>query len=180
MVNTRVAKYLTPLIAAVIGVEWLRSGIEKLVASDFPTTTGKVLAAFASRNPTGWYRDFLTSSVIPNATAFGYLIEWAETLTGVALIVTAGILLYRYRGRIATVAETVAGIALLGGALMSWNFWLAAGWMSESTDGVNLVMGLSQLVLLGGVAASFVLRSGRLSTARTGRRRPTEGAVHPV
>lgn len=180
MTNTRVAQYIGPLIAAVIGLEWLRSGIEKLTAANFPAGMAKVLGGFASKNPMGWYHDFLTSSVIPNATAFGDLIEWAETLTGVALIVTAGVLLYRSRGRIATAAETIAGIALLGGALMSWNFWLAAGWMSDSTDGVNLVMGLSQLVLLGGVVASFVLRSGRLSTARTGRRRPTEGAVHPV
>jgi hypothetical protein len=180
MTNTRVSQFIGPLIAAVIGLEWLRSGIEKLTASDFPATTAKVLAGFASRNPTGWYRDFLTSSVIPNATAFGYLIEWAETITGAALIVTAGILLYRSRGRIATAAETVAGIALLGGALMSWNFWLAAGWMSESTDGVNLVMGLSQLVLLAGVVASFVLRSERRTGLRTVEGRPTRGTAHPA
>lgn len=178
MTNSRVAQYLAPLVAAVMGVEWLRSGIEKLTASDFPATAGKALAGFASKNPTGWYRDFLTASVIPNATAFGYLIEWAETLTGVALIVTAGILLYRSRGRIATAAETVAGVALLGGALMSWNFWLAAGWMSESTDGVNLVMGLTQLVLLGGIVASFALRSG--APVRTVTRRPTETTGHPA
>ena len=40
-------------------------------------------------------------------------------------------------------------MALIGGAFLNANLWFAAGWLSVSTDSVNAVRFLTQLVLAG-------------------------------
>ena len=78
---------------------------------------------------------------------------YGEFFAGVALLVTAAFYLtqlyvYQLRDRFTPVTNSaVALVALIGGAFMSINFWFAAGWLSVSTDSVNLVMALMQVVL---------------------------------
>lgn len=173
--NASIARYAVPLVQAVIGLEWLRSGYEKLAAGNFVAGMPKTLAFFASKNPTGWYRDFLTTQAIPNAHAFGYAVMWGETLAGIALLVTAGLYLMGASGALERLAQPVASVALLGGAWMSWNFWLAAGWTSPSTDSVNYVMGLIQVVLLAATLAALAMQT-RARQTRT-YARPAMGAA---
>jgi uncharacterized membrane protein YphA (DoxX/SURF4 family) len=140
------------LVQAVIGYEWVKAGWEKIIDPNFVTGMAKTLGVFASKNPTTWYKDLLTGTGIPNATTLGWLIAYGEFLVGIALLVAAAVYLF-YGAGIDPVTRWIvpigAVVALIGGAFMSANFWFAAGWLSVSTDSVNAVMFLTQLVLAG-------------------------------
>ena len=144
---------LLAFVQAVIGFEWVRAGYEKVSDANFVAGMAQTLGVFAGKNPTGWYKDFLTGTAVPNATLFGWLVAYGEFLAGVALLVTAAFYLsqlyvYRLRDRFTPLTNSiVALVALIGGAFMSINFWFAAGWLSVSTDNINVVMALIQVVL---------------------------------
>ncbi len=59
------------LVRIFFGYVWLHAAIEKLEGGQFVAGMAKTLGAFASKNPIGWEKDFLTNFAIPNATAFG-------------------------------------------------------------------------------------------------------------
>ena len=150
------------LLQAVIGFEWLRAGWEKVSDPQFVGGMEKTLGVFAGKNPTGWYRDFLTGVAVPNASLFGWLVAYGELLAGIALLATAVLYVANiWSVPVAGIAtSSVALAALIGGAFMSINFWLAAGWLSVSTDSVNLVMFLAQLVVGGATVALLVPEAG--------------------
>jgi hypothetical protein len=153
VMKSKAAITLLAFVQAVIGFEWARAGYEKVSDANFVAGMAHTLGVFAGKNPTGWYKDFLTGTAVPNATTLAWLVAYGEFLAGVALLITAGFYLwqlygYRLRDRFTPVANSVVAlVALVGGALMNINFWFAAGWLSDSTDGVNLVMALIQVVL---------------------------------
>ena len=113
-----------------------------------------------SQGAPGWYRSFLDGSIIPNASAFGYLIEIGELVIGLALIAAALVWLTRWErlpegGRVAVLATTV--LASLGAIFMAVNFHLANGaphpWLipkSGFDEGVDLdsLLPAVQLVLI--------------------------------
>src|SRR6266536_1038851 len=74
------------VIQLIIGYEWLFSGIAKIARGDFPAGLGDDLAEM-SAGAASWYAAFLNSIVIPNAVAFGYIIEITEVLAGLALMI---------------------------------------------------------------------------------------------
>ncbi len=115
------------LIQAFIGYEWFMSGLTKVVRGGFPSGLAGELAE-KSEGTVGWYKDFLEGSIIPNATAFGYLIEIGEMLIGVALVVAAIVWLLRWErlpgGARATVL-LVTALAAFAGIFMNVNFHLA-------------------------------------------------------
>lgn len=181
MTYTKLARFVLPLVQAVIGIEWLKGAYEKLSEASYVSSMAGRLGAFASKNPTGWYADFLHNQAIQT---FAYLVADGELLVGIALIVTAAILLANAVypiGRLEeALTEGVAGLALLGGAFMSVNFWFAAGWMGVSTDGINYVMGLAQIVMLAGTIVALVSRVGSARPAvvkPVGHGTPAAGAV---
>src|SRR5581483_5274516 len=122
------------------------------------------------------YKSFLDGSVIPNASAFGYLIEIGELVIGIALLVAAVVWLFRWErlpniGRVAVLAVTA--LASLGAIFMAVNFHLANGaphpWLIPADgfdEGVDLdsLLPLLQLVLIA-VSVGF-LRSERRRTPR--------------
>lgn len=138
------------LIQAVIGYEWVKAGWEKVSDPNFVPGLGKTLGVFASKNPTTWYKDFLTGVGIPNASTLGWLVAYGEFVIGITLLVTAAVYLV-YGVQSDPISRWVvpigALVALLGGTFLNANFWFAAGWLSVSTDSVNSVMFLAQLVL---------------------------------
>ena len=73
------------VVTMVVGYEWLVSGLAKFAAGDFPGGLGAELTEKAGEL-SGWYADFLTRVAIPNAPAFGYVIQISELLAGLALI----------------------------------------------------------------------------------------------
>jgi Na+-translocating ferredoxin:NAD+ oxidoreductase RnfD subunit len=105
---------------------------------------GKSLEGFAAKTPYSSYANFLKSTAIPNAEMFGNMIRSSELLVGIALVLGGIVLLWQKR--LPMVAIWLLALANFGGALMNLNFFLAAGWSSPSTWGVNLVMGLIHLV----------------------------------
>lgn len=147
------------LVQALVGYEWLISGLTKIVRGGFPSGLAKELTEKSVGAP-GWYKSFLDGSVIPNASAFGYLIEIGELVVGLALIAAALLWLLRWErlpdaGRLAVLVTTI--VALLAGVFMAANFHLANGaphpWLipkSGFDEGVDLdsLLPAIQLVLI--------------------------------
>lgn len=106
---------------------------------------GKTLEGFAAKTPYISYAGFLTSTAIPNATLFGNAIRTTELLAGI-IFVFGGIILLAGK-RIPSAASWVMAIACFAAALMNLNFFLAAGWTSPSTWGVNMIMTLVEIIL---------------------------------
>jgi hypothetical protein len=148
------------LIQIFIGYEWFISGLTKIYRGGFPSGLAAELTE-KSEGAAGWYKSFLDSAVISNATAFGYLIEIGELLIGVALIAAALVWLFRWErlpsgGRVAVLLVTA--LAALGGIFIAVNFHLANGaphpWLIPKDgfdEGVDLdsLLPAIQLVLIG-------------------------------
>jgi thiosulfate dehydrogenase (quinone) large subunit len=117
------------LVQAVIGYEWLASGLTKIVHGDFPSGLAAELRDISKAAP-AWYRGFLDGAVIPHAAAFGYAIEIAEVLVGIVLIVA----LLRLPGWIGRYLPVATAAALAAGIVLAANFAVANG----STFGLRL------------------------------------------
>jgi uncharacterized membrane protein YphA (DoxX/SURF4 family) len=133
------------LIQWVLAYQWLHSGWGKWTQIGFMSNISKSLEGFAAKTSYTIYSGFLKSTAIPNAELFGNLIRGGEIAVGIALVL-GGILLLKLK-HLPTYAIWLVIIAFFGGALMNLNFFLAAGWTSPSTWGVNVVMGLTHLIL---------------------------------
>lgn len=148
------------LIQILIGYVWLMSGLAKLVRGSFPEGLAEELG---ERPPgsAGWYERFLDEAVIPNARAFGYLIELSELSVGIVLVASAlaWLLVWdRLAPRLRRTLLLLAAVAALGGIFMNVNFHLASGsahpWLVPADgfdEGVDLdsLMPAIQLVLAG-------------------------------
>jgi thiosulfate dehydrogenase [quinone] large subunit len=135
-------KYLY-LVFLILGFVYLRSSYGKFAGGTFVSTLGETLTKFAAKNPYTWFKSFLESVAIPNAAMFGQLTLWGEVFAGVSVFGSALYLLLRKGNNL------VWSILLLGltvGAFLNGVFWLASGWTSPSTDGLNLVMFVCELV----------------------------------
>ena len=141
------------LMQGVIAFEWLKSGIGKFTKPGFMNSIEQTMTVFATKTPHQWYSEFLRANVIPNANYFGNVVRWTEVLVGITLL-AAGIALVR-QGKLSFLLHKVLLVALLGGALLNLNFYFAAGWSSPSTEGINIVMGLVQLVLVAYYAVGY-------------------------
>ncbi len=126
------------LIQWVLAFEWLHSGWGKWAESGFIDNISKTLQTFAAKTPYTSYGEFLTSIAVPNADLFGNLIRLGEMGVGLALAI-GGIWLV-YKKTIPSYVVAILVIASIGGALMNLNFFLASGWSSPSTWGLNLLM----------------------------------------
>jgi len=156
----------------------VRLGLTKIVRGGFPSGLAKELTE-KSQDAPGWYRSFLEGSIIPNASAFGYLIEIAELLVGLVLFVAALVWLTRWErlpepGRVGVLATTV--LASLVAVFMAVNFHLANGaphpWLIPKDgfdEGIDLdsLLPAIQLVLIG--VSLAVWRSQRLASSASSR-----------
>ena len=141
----RVSVLWLVLIQFVLAFEWLHSGWGKWAEDGFISNIGKTLGGFADKTPYTAYGDFLRSTAIPNAELFGNFIRSGEILVGIALVLSG--ILFLYKKNLSQPVVWLIAIALLGGALMNLNFFLAAGFTSPSTWGVNMIMGFIHLIL---------------------------------
>ena len=146
------------MVQAVVGYEWLMSGLAKAVRGGF---VSGLAADLRDQSPSAhWYKTFLNDTVIPNSHFFAYLIIVGELLVGVTLIVTAALWLWRGQ-RLSITARTVAlaatALAALAAIFMNVNFHLTNGsshpWLlpKEGFDeGVDLdsLMPLLEFILL--------------------------------
>jgi thiosulfate dehydrogenase (quinone) large subunit len=129
----RDARILLAGMQGVVGIEWLVSGFNKVLSGKFPQGLGAELTDRMQSNPNGWYDQLLRGLVVPHSLAFGYLIEYVELATGIALLCGIALLLSRPRPAGATqsrleVAElaAVAAAALIG-AFLTVNFHFLMG-----------------------------------------------------
>ena len=117
------------LVEMIIGYEWFMSGLVKIVRGAFPSGLADELLAKSVGVP-AWYGNLMKSAFIPNAVVFGYVIELAEILAGVALIAAALIWLFtwdRVSDRVRKAVLFFAAVAAIGGTFLAINFHLANG-----------------------------------------------------
>lgn len=117
------------VVGAFVGYEWFMSGLTKIVRGGFPSGLADELRE-KSGGTVGWYKSFLDGTVIPNAKAFGILIEVGELAGGIVLIGAAILLLWRwqrlsYRWELGLL--TAVALASIGAIFMNVNFHLANG-----------------------------------------------------
>jgi thiosulfate dehydrogenase [quinone] large subunit len=124
-----------------VGYEWLVSGGDKLLFGTFPARLGGLLApTIAGGQVPGFFAALLQTLVLPNATLFGYLIEWGETLAGAGLVVAGLVALMRpfaerhLRGWFAALFASGAGLlerlspfAAAGAGVLGLSFFLLDG-----------------------------------------------------
>lgn len=145
------------LVRIVVGAVWLNGGLEKLLNPDFPQQFAQSLqvGAFVSQAPP-FFRNFMQSTVVPNAETFAQLVRFGELALGVTLLI--GLL---------------TNLAAIGSVFMSINIMLSQGWPAFGGGlgapgllTVNAVVVLLSLLILFSPAA----KAFGLDPALAGRR----------
>jgi hypothetical protein len=125
----------------VLGYEWLISGLDKVLYGRFPDALGGLLAGvLRGGGMPAPFAALLRAVALPHPAFFGWLIEWSETLAGLALLTAAlaGLVRPVLERRLATEARrwlvpalrTVDALALAaaaGSALLGLSFYLLDG-----------------------------------------------------
>ncbi len=170
------------LVTMIIGYEWFVSGIAKVVRGGFPAGLADELAGKSAGVP-AWYLSLMQSAFIPNAEAFGYVIEVAEILAGVALIVGPLIWIFaweRISDRLRKAILLFIAVSAIGATFLAINLHLANGgshpWLIPGNafdEGIDLdsVLPATQSVI---TAVSIILLQ-RLHRERTGSVAPPAG-----
>lgn len=126
------ARYLLAAIQAIIGWEWITSGLVKVLSGSFPQSLSDTLTEGFQGNPNGWYISFLRSVVLPHSVFYGYLIEWAEVIVGVVLLFGVLLLIGRPKALVnaprnvsVSMYATVAVVAVIAAFLcINFHFWM--------------------------------------------------------
>lgn len=142
------------LILSIIDYIWLKSAYGKLSGGKFVAGMEGTLKKFASENPYPFVKDFLEDVAMPNAAIFGNLTMWGETLVALTLAFS---LLYIFIKGTNSLILWFLSLGLLGGAFLNGVFYLSSGWTSASTDGLNLLMLVVELI----TAFYFILQAQR-------------------
>src|SRR5690348_361963 len=125
---SRATRYLLAAVQAIVGWEWLVSGLNKVLSGTFPQGLASTLNQGIQDNPNSWYASFLHTFVQPHSIFFGFAIEWTELTIGVIFLSGALVLLGRPRMRgeeqhsLTVGFCTAAAIAGLVGAFLCVNF----------------------------------------------------------
>lgn len=138
----KAAKFLL-IIMLVIGLLWARSSYGKFASGTFITSLGGTLTKTVDKNPYPWFKQFLVSTAIPNSQIFGFLTFWGEFLTAIAITLGTVLLLISKQNKL---AKWLLLLGLAGGVFLNTTFWLGFGYTSPSTDGLNLLMALVEIV----------------------------------
>lgn len=141
-----------------IGLIWFRSGIGKIMGGKFVGALAPTLNKLTTGNPNTWYDGFVKNTVIPNSNFFGNLIMWGEFLS--ALSITLGSLYLLFNKKENKIVESLFFLGLIGGLLLSLNFYFAAGWTGSSTESLNLLMFAIEAIGIG-VFGKIILKRGK-------------------
>lgn len=131
-------------IYLVLGLIWLRSSVGKITSGTFPDTLAGTLTKLAPNNPYPWFKNFLLNVAMPNAKLFGNLTMYGEVLTAIAItFASAYLIFFKADSKLAFV---VLLVGLLGGLFLNIIFWLGFGYSSPSTDSLNILMLVIELI----------------------------------
>ena len=119
-------------LRAFIGAVWIFGGLEKVLSAEFFANFPKTIAYFASKNPNGFFVDFLNNIVAPNSAVFSHLVAYGELLVGLGLLF----------GLLTNISAAV-------GIFLNVIFYLGAGWTGISTAMLNVQMIVLQVIILG-------------------------------
>src|SRR5579864_597714 len=124
------------VVEASIGFEWLLSGLNKVLSSDFSSGLAKELQASLQGNPNSWYVALANSVMIPNARLCALLAEGGEVLVGLGMFAGAALWVSGrlQAGRWARRLNLGVMLALVGGVMMSANYAAMAG---DTLPGIN-------------------------------------------
>ncbi len=135
-------------LQSLLAYEWIVGGYTKITGGTFVSGMPDTLTRFATNNPHSWYTSTILAQAQQFPAVFGHLVQWGELLAGVGLLVAAILSTMRSTADVQRAASLIAVPALLGGAFMNANFFFAAGWMSPSTSGLNMVLFWAHIFLL--------------------------------
>ncbi len=124
-----------------LGYEWLVSGLDKILYGRFPEALGGLLASvLRAGNIPAPFAALLRALALPQAVFFGWLIEWSETLAGLALLSAALMALLRpilerrlapearsWLARGSSTVDALAVAAAVGTVLLGLSFYLLDG-----------------------------------------------------
>ncbi len=140
--------YFAPFsLQTVLAFQWIFAGLEKIHAEQFVSTIGKTLSRFENGNPHDWYVGSVLRIAKSYPVTFGMLVQWGEFLAGIGLFVALVLYIFSKQRSTKTLARLIGIAALAAGVFMNVNFYLAAGWTSPSTAGINALMFWMQFVL---------------------------------
>lgn len=138
----KATKFLLIIFLA-IGLLWAKSSYGKVTGGTFVSTLSTTLTKTADKNPYPWFKQFLISTAVPNSQTFGSLTMWGELLSAVAIVLGAILLLSSKQAKL---ANLILLLGLAGGAFLNIIFWLGFGYTSPSTDSLNLLMAVVEII----------------------------------
>lgn len=136
------------LVQLALGFEWLRSGLEKILAGTFPATLQGALRHLLADNPHKTYRIFQEKILVPYARPLGFVTMWFQFLAGLTLIVAVPFLWAAVNPADRQIAAYLSIFALAGLGFLNANFWFAAGWSNVSTNQLNTLMLWLSVILI--------------------------------
>lgn len=144
------------LVEAVIGYEWLISGLDKVFSPKYLPGLGEVLSTSIQNNPNSWWVTFIQQQVIPHAQIWAMLVEISELLIAIgffagALLWVSGYFTAAHRAHWLNIC---AMLAITGGILMTTNYYLMAG---HGFPGINASAPFDEGLSLDGVLTAIGL-----------------------
>ncbi|MFL5758599.1 MAG: hypothetical protein ACJ789_02610 [Thermomicrobiales bacterium] len=158
------ARWGMAIVLLLLGYEWLLSGLNKVLSSDFLTGLGAELQATVADNPNNWYAHLLARMVIPHAWTAAALVEGGEIAVALGLFAGAALWLGvdRISSRWARTIHPWVIAALIGSALMTANYYFldrnSFPWLRPSApfdEGLN-IDGLLTLVSVALIVIQFL------------------------
>ncbi|HHY74490.1 MAG TPA: DoxX family protein [Bacillus bacterium] len=143
--NTRSA-VIWLIIRLYLGYAWISAGWHKVTDPNWTgENAGASVAGFvhgalgkaAEGNVTGWYASFLENFVLPNATAFSYLVAYGEVLVGLGLIVGLLTGIAAFFGSLMNVSFLFAGTLSTNPLLFILATWLVLAWKVAGWYGLD-------------------------------------------
>lgn len=144
------------LVEAVLGYLWLVSALNKLLNAHFRPGLAQALQGMFKDNPNHWWVALVKALVLPQAQVWAALVQIGELL--VALGYFTGVVLWLSgwfpRERWARRLNGAVVLALLGGAVMTANYYLMAG---NTVPGLEPNMPYKEGLSIDGVATLLAL-----------------------
>lgn len=130
-------KYLYAILFTIAFI-YSKSSFGKLTEGKFVSGLAATLTKAASNNPYTWVKDFLENIAIPNSILFGNLTMWGEFLVALSLVVS--LLFLSFTKNPSKLWYLVLALGCIGAMFLNAVFYFALGYMSASTESLNLLM----------------------------------------